>query len=92
MGKATKITVRSGVGSFNKGVRRNILRIQRDFLKSRNRNSFSHSMTVRHNFILNRVAHIWNEISEHVVSFPSLNSLKSFLDQMYKRFVCLSSK
>ena len=38
------------------GVRGNIKRIQRESFKTRNMNGFSHSVTVRHNFFLNRVA------------------------------------
>ena len=75
-----------------KGVRGNSLRIQRESFKSRNSNNFSHSVTVRHNFFLNRVAPIWNKLPEHVVSSPSLNSLKSSLDKLYKRFGCFSLK
>ena len=75
-----------------KGVRGNSLRIQRASFKLRNKNSFSHAVTFRHNFFLNRVASIWNELPEHVISFPSLNLLKSSLDQMHKIFCCFSLK
>ena len=59
-------------------------RIQRESFKARNRNGFSRSVTVRHNFFLNRVAPIWNKLPENVVYSPSLNSLKSSLDEFIK--------
>ena len=41
---------------------------------------------------LNQVAPIWNKLPENVVSSPTLNSLKSSLVQIYKRFGCFSIK
>ena len=75
-----------------KGVCGNSLRIQRESFKSRNSNQLSHSMIVRHNFFLYRVAPIWNKLPKHIVFSPSLNSLESSLDRIYKRFGCFGLK
>ena len=74
------------------GVRVNTIRIRRETFKSELRNNFAHSVTitvtmsysvtmfysdtVRHNFFLNRIALIMNELPEIVVSSSSLDSFK----------------
>ena len=72
------------------GVRGNSRRIRRESFKSKFRNNFAHSVTVRHNFLLNRTVPIWNELPEIVVSSSSLNSFKSSLDKHYERFDCFN--
>ena len=86
MDKTIKIKVLTRVGCIkNKRIRDNSQRIQRISFKSRNINVFSVSETMRQNLYLDRVAHLCNKLSEHVISSPSLNSLKSSLYQIYKR-------
>ena len=72
------------------GVRGNSRRIRRESFKSKFRNNFAHSVTVRHNFFLNRTAPIWNELPEILVSSSSLNSFKSSLDKHFERYGCFS--
>ena len=72
------------------GVRGNSRRIRRESFKYKFRNNFAHSVTVRHNFFLNRTAPIWNELPEIVVSSSSLNSFKSSLDKHFERYGCFS--
>ena len=73
------------------GARDNSRRIRRrELFKSKFRNSFAHSVTVRHNFFLNRTASIWNELLEIVVSSSSLNSFTSSLYKHYERYDCFS--
>ena len=50
-----------------KGVMGNSLRIRRESFKSRNMKSCSHAVTIKHDFFLNIVRPIWNELPEHVV-------------------------
>ena len=68
----------------------NSRRIRRESFESKFINNFAYSVTVRHNFFLNRTASIWNELPEIVVSSSSLNSFKSFLDKHYKIYDCFS--
>ena len=70
------------------GVRGNRLRLRREAFKSRVRNKFARSVTLRHSFFTNRVVSRWNKLPKTAVSAPSLVSFKSALDRHHKRFGC----
>ena len=59
------------------GVRDNRLRLRREAFKSRLRNKFAKSVTLRHNFFTNRVVPRWNKLPETAVSTSSLVSFKA---------------
>ena len=71
MGKTIKTNICLDLVGPTKGVRENILRIQRESFKERNSNGFSHSVTVKHSFSLKRVAPVWSKLPENAVSSPS---------------------
>ena len=62
----------------------NTLKLCRELLKSRLRNYFSQSFTVRHNFISNRVVPMKKSLPVDVVTFSTFNTLKSNLHMCYK--------
>ena len=74
------------------GVRGNSLRLRRESFKSRLRNDFSQSVSMRHNFFSNSVLPTWNSLSDDVVTSSTLNTFKSDLDRYYQEFSCYSPK
>ena len=75
------------------GVRGNTLRLWRKSFKSRLRNDFSQLVTVRNNFLFNRVVSIWNSLPDDVLTSLTLNiTFKSDPDRYYKKFRCNSSQ
>ena len=59
---------------------RNDTRLVREIFPTRMQNDFSHSVTVRHEFYLNRVVGHWNNLVSSQISAPSLNSFKARID------------
>ena len=90
--KPPLLTKNDGLLGPASSVRGNSLRLRRESFKSRLRNDFSQSVTVRHNFFLNRVVPTWNSLPDDVVTSSSLNSFKSALDRYYQEYGCHSSK
>ena len=74
------------------GVRGNSLRLRRESFKSRLRNDFSQSVSMRKNFFSNRVVPTWNSLPDDVVTSSTINKFKSALDRYYKEFDCYSPK
>ena len=91
MGKPPLLTKNDGLLGPTFAVRGNSLR-RRECFKSILRNDFYQSVTVRHNFFLNRVVPTWKSIPGDVVTSSSLNSFKSALDRYYKEYGCFSPK
>ena len=79
--KPPLLTKNDGMLGPASSVRGNSLRLRRESFKSRLRNDFSQSVTVRHNFFLNRVVPTWNSLPDDVVTSSSLNSFKNALDR-----------
>ena len=71
-------------------IRGNSLRMRRESISSRKRNSFCSWATIRDNFFLNRVVQTWNSFPNSIVTSPSLNSFKTSIDEHFKRFGCYS--
>ena len=90
--KPPLLTKNDGMLGPASGVRGNSLRLRRDSFKSRLRNDFYQSVTVRHNFFMNRVVPTLNSLPYDVVTSSSLNSCKSALDRYYKEYGCFSPK
>ena len=56
---------------------RNEARLVRENFPTRMQNDFCHSVTVRHEFFLNRVVGHWNNLVSSQITAPSLNSFKA---------------
>ena len=77
----------SGPAEFIRG---NSLRMRRESISSRKRNSFCSWATIRDNFFLNRVVQTWNSFPNNSVTSPSLNTFKTSIDERLNKFVCYS--
>ena len=71
-------------------VRGNSFSMRRESFSSKVRNSFCSWATIRDNFFVNRVVQTWNSFPNSIVTYPSLNSFKSSIDEHFKRFGCYS--
>ena len=74
------------------GARGNSKRLHREYFKSRLRNDFSMSFSVRYSFFSNRIVPIWNSFPDYVATSSTLNTFKSALDRYYKEFGCYNPK
>ena len=59
---------------------RNEARLLRETFPMKMQNDFCHSVTVRHEFFLNRVVGHWNNLVSSQIMAPSLNSFKARID------------
>ena len=84
--KPPLLTKNDGLLGPASDVKGNSLRLRRESFKSRLRNDFFQSVTVRHIFFLNRVVPTWKILPDDVATSSTLNSFKIFLDKYYKEF------
>ena len=88
--KSKNLTKNIFISGPAESVRGTSLRMRRESFSSRIRNSFCSWATIRCNFFLNRLVQTWNSFPNNIITFPSLNSFKSAIDEHFKRFVCYS--
>ena len=59
----------------------NCYRLERESFSARACNDFRHSVTIRHEFFLNRVVDSWNRLASSQIEAPTLNSFKARIDK-----------
>ena len=63
---------------------KNDMCLRRENFSSRARNDFSHFVSVRHNFFLNRVSEHWNKLTNSQIHATNLNSFKARIDSLHE--------